>query len=151
MTATRKPARLLPLILPLVAACASSGGGDSADMSVGDARSEVVARLGAPASARDLGPGGVLLSYPGRGMSLLVAGPSDDAPVTSIRHHAGSPFRAAGDPGVGIGADRDAVRAALGEASVDPFLGTWRYAAAGLAFEWEGDVVATIAVTARTR
>jgi hypothetical protein len=111
---------------------------------IGDARSAVVARLGQPASARDLGGVGTLLSFPDRHLSCLVSGAADTAAVTAVYLGAGFEGRTPG--GVGIGSGRADVTAEFPNATIDPFLGTWRHAATGIAFDWDGDLVASITV-----
>jgi hypothetical protein len=111
---------------------------------IGDVRSDLVARLGQPASARDLGGVGTLLSFPDHHLSCLVSGTADTAAVTALYLGAGFPGRTPG--GVGIGSGRADVTAEFPNAAIDPFLGTWRHAATGIAFDWDGDVVGSITV-----
>ena len=163
MSARERPNRwhaALPIAAGLVLilacpACDSAGKGSSVEpgigvtsdglsIHIGELRADAVRRLGPPSSARNLGGVGVLLSYPDRHLALLVSGEGDAAPVTAIYVATGFEGRTAG--GVGPGSARADVTAEFQAAAVDPFLGTWRYAASGIAFDWEGDLVASITV-----
>jgi hypothetical protein len=116
---------------------------DGRSIGIGETRSQVVSRLGPPATAHDLGPSGVLLAYPDRHVSCLLSGPEDGATVTAIYLSAGFPGITAG--GIGLGSPRADVAAQYPSPAIDPFLATWRDSS-GIAFDWDGDVVASITV-----
>lgn len=138
-----------------IAACNDPAGGSSVEpgvgirtdglsVALGDPRPQVVSRLGPPASAHDLGPAGVLLAFPDRHLSCLVSGPADTATVTAIYLTAG--FEGLTPGGIGPGSPRTDVAAQHPSPAIDPFLGTWRDAS-GIAFDWDGDTVASMTVS----
>jgi len=112
---------------------------------IGDLRADTARRLGPPSSARDLGGVGVLLSYPDRHLSLLASGDQDASPVTAIYLATGFEGRTAS--GVGPGSSRADVTAEFQSPGVDPFLGTWRFPASGIAFDWDGDAAGAITLS----
>lgn len=138
-----------------VAACDDSATGSSVEpgveirtnglsIGIGDTRTQVVSRLGRPASAHDLGIAGELLPFPDRHLSCLVSGPADSATVTAI--YLSSGFEGLTPDGIGLGSPRAVVAARYLSAAIDPFLGTWRDSS-GIAFDWDGDTVASITVS----
>jgi hypothetical protein len=153
---TRSPGIVAALLLACgIAACDGSATGSSVDpgveirtngvaIGIGAPRAQVVSQLGQPASAHDLGIAGVLLSFPDRHLSCLVSGPADTATVTAIYLSAG--FEGLTPDGIGLGSTRAVVAARYPSAAIDPFLGTWRDAS-GIAFDWDGDTVASITVS----
>ncbi len=164
MSARERPNRrraALPIAVSLILilacpACDDAGKGSSVDpgigvhsngvsIRIGELRSDTAGRLGQPSSARNLGSIGVLLSYPDRHLSLLVSGEGDAAPVTAIYLATGFEGRTPG--GSGIGSSHADVTAEFQAAAIDPFLGTWRYAAIGIAFDWDGNAAGSITVS----
>jgi hypothetical protein len=150
----------LGIVAALVLACGVAACGDAAkgssvepgveivtnglSVAIGATRTQVVSRLGQPAAAHDLGIAGVLLSFPARHLSCLVSGPADAATVTAIYVSAG--FEGLAPGGIGLGSPRAVVAAQHPSPAIDPFLGTWRDSS-GIAFDWDGDTVASITVS----
>jgi hypothetical protein len=120
----------------------------AASVRLGDPRSTVVAALGAAGSVRDLGAPGVLLSFPSLDLSCLVAGTGADAPIVALYLAVGFDGQTAGGVRTGLGTTGEqVVRDEFGAPVLDPFLGTWRYPAQGIAVDWFEDRLTSVTVS----
>ncbi|MBM4370419.1 MAG: hypothetical protein FJ098_02110 [Deltaproteobacteria bacterium] len=112
------------------------------EVALGDARAAIEERLGPAPRSRDVDLLGVRLEYPELGLTLGLAGPGPEDPVTALELAA--PFEGLTAEGVGIGSTEEEVSELCAGTIRDPFQGSWWCPEAGLVFQWEDSLVARI-------
>lgn len=154
MTRSIMTTALIGILLAIVACSGSSGpeegesmvykvvpgqGLEAAEGSIrlGDTAASLRAAAGTPTVTRDLGDGRVHFTYQGIHVTGILTGGGDGDLVTAL--YTGEGFEGQTESGLGRGASREDVKAALGEPEVEPFEGTWVFPAEGIGFQWDGE------------
>ena len=103
---------------------------------LGDEVPSALSGLGLPTTTHDLGSDGSRLAWPDHGVTAYM-----DTEGAILALHLLPGYEVAADASVAFGASAAEVEAALGVATVEPFLGLWQYPELGLALQWSGDEV----------
>lgn len=113
---------------------------------LGEGAAALEARLGSATRSQDLGALGRRVEYDPLKVTLLLGGASGAMTLKAVYIGSGSTLKTAG--GVALGSSEAQVKAALGDAIKDPFLGAWWYPQKGIALQLEDGKVVSVQVTA---
>jgi hypothetical protein len=122
---------------------------EGGELLLGATFSAVKQSFGEPPKTRDMGALGRRISYPDLHLSAMLFGSGDSAEISSVTAHPGFDEGAAEKKW--IGASEAELKADLGDAIRDPFLGVWWYRERGIALEMKDGAVAGLTVFAVTK
>lgn len=114
---------------------------------LGDSMDNIEGALGKGAVRWDMGRLGMRVSYPDHHLTLLYSGCNAGDTLVAIYLQGGATGKTKG--GVGIGSAEAAVKAELGEPTIDPFLKARIYRKLGIAVQLEGGKVSRVQVRKR--